>query len=128
MPPTFRSSLLAWLDQALSGHLRRPGNSHQLENGGGNVGQDAAWTEAAVASPDDKKRHRMSGVVGVRLTGCLVDHAFAIAMIGGDNGYAPFFVHGFDHATCTLVDSFHRLNSSFQDTRVPHHIRVGKID
>src|SRR5690606_9635155 len=116
------------LYQTAPGHLRGFRQTHQVQNRRRNIRQNAIIVQFIITFANHKQRYRANRVIGVRLPGHKVNHALTIAMIGGDNSNAAFLQHLLYQPAHTLIHRFHSLDRRFQRTRVPDHVRVGKVN
>src|SRR5699024_12201765 len=78
------------LDYSGTGHFCLYRYAHQGQQGRGDISEDAALADAGCALADIDEGHRLGGVGGVRLAGAVVGHLFAVAVGGGDPGFAAY--------------------------------------
>ena len=58
----------------------------------------------------------------------VLEHLFAIAMVGSDEGDAPHLAGGFHHLSHATIHRLHRQARSFVDAGMPDHIAVGEVE
>ena len=96
--------------------------------GRGDVRQNAAIAQFPVFAVNHEEGDRTARVPGVRPAAAQVDHSFAIAMIGRDDGDAAFCQHRIHQMAGALVHAFHGGDGGGQGTGVANHVRIGEID
>jgi len=94
------------------------------------VGQSAAFVEffALEAIVHDDQFDVISGVGGVGAAGGGVDHLFAVAVVGGDDGAAALALDGVEDPAAADIDGFHGLNCGGENAGVADHVSVGEVD
>src|SRR5690554_7983908 len=73
------------------------------------------------------QRHRSNGVGGVNLAGFRVRHLLAVAVVGGDQGFAAYFVQRFHNSLYALVQTLGGLDGSVHLTGMANHVAVGVV-
>ena len=114
------------LEEGLAGHVGRGGDAHELEHGGGDVGQ-AAVAEALDIVVHGDEGHYVEGVGGVGGT-VLVDCVVGVAVVGGDKHAVTVGPGGLDYLGHALVHGLDGLADGLVDSGVAYHITVGEVE
>ena len=107
-------------DQRLGGHRGGLGDSHQFEDGGGDVAQGAVLDRLhAVAGADDDELYRIEGMGRVRRS-VGVDGEVGIAVVCRQQDHIVFCQGFFDHAADQLVNAA----ASVRQHLIPNYSRA----
>src|SRR5690554_6821772 len=71
--------------------------------------------------------HRANGVGGVNLAGFRVRHLLAVAVVGGDQGFAAYFVQRFHNSLYALVQTLGGLDGGVHLAGMANHVAVGVV-
>ena len=104
----------------------------ELEDGGGDVAEAAAWAEGGGALPlCSVMRRKGTGLVvwavwGPPVSG--VDEHLGVAVVGGDEEAAAALADGLIDAAELAVDGFDGADGGFHLAGVADHVGVGEVD
>lgn len=107
-------------------HRCRLRNAHQIENRWRDIAQNPI-VDLFQFRVDQNNRYRIRRVCGIR-TSIRVDHRFAIAMVGDNDGRVAIFQSGSNDFFDALIDRFTGFDRGFENAGVAYHIAVGKIE
>lgn len=115
-----------WLDEVVAGHFGGLGDAHDVEDGGGNVGEDAVGHGGVLVGGHVNTGH------GVERVGCVggavgVDGVVGVAVVSDDDDFIVGGFGCFNGVFHAVVNSFHGLLNGFVDAGVANHVAVGEV-